>query len=390
MNPELSVVMPCLNEERTVAVCIDKAFAAMKACGVEGEVIVADNASTDRSVEIARAHGARVIDVAERGYGAALRHGISAARGTWVIMGDADDSYDFSDFAPFLAALRAGDDLVMGNRFAGGIERGAMPWHHRYLGNPVLSFIGRLFFDAPIGDFHCGLRGFNRERILALDLTAPGMEFASEMVVKASLAGYRISEVPTTLVKDGRDRAPHLRSFRDGWRHLQFLLLYSPRWLFFYPGLVALAAGVLLSARLAIGPIELAKVTLDIHSLLYTAALAVIGLQMLFFAVLVRLIGMGYGRLPQAAHVESLVSYFTLERGLVAGVLMMLAGLLWTGHAVWEWGQADFANLDPTVTMRHTIPAVALLIMGSQTVMSSFFLAALQRYQESRTRPADE
>ena len=390
MNPELSVVMPCLNEERTVAVCIDKAFAAMKACGVEGEVIVADNASTDRSVEIARAHGARVIDVAERGYGAALRHGISAARGTYVIMGDADDSYDFSNFAPFLAALRAGDDLVMGNRFAGGIERGAMPWHHRYLGNPVLSFIGRLFFDAPIGDFHCGLRGFNRERILALDLTAPGMEFASEMVVKASLAGYRISEVPTTLVKDGRDRAPHLRSFRDGWRHLQFLLLYSPRWLFFYPGLVALVAGVLLSARLAIGPIELASVTLDIHSLLYVAALAVIGLQMLFFAVLVRLIGMGYGRLPQAAHVESLVSYFTLERGLVVGVLMMAAGLVWTGHAVWEWGQADFSNLDPTVTMRHTIPAVALLIMGSQTVMSSFFLAALQRYQESRTRPADE
>ena len=254
---ELSVVMPCLNEEKTLGICIEKALGCFRASGIVGEVIIADNGSTDRSCEIATELGARVVHVANKGYGSALQGGIAAAAGTYVIMGDADDSYDFSALDDFVASLREGTDLVMGNRFRGGIEPGAMPPLHRYLGNPVLSFIGRLFFPATTGDFHCGLRGFNRERILSLGLSCSGMEFASEMVVKASLAGFSIDEVPTKLHRDGRDRPPHLNSWRDGWRHLRFLLLFSPRWMFLYPGLGLLTIGVLLSTRLALGPLEI-------------------------------------------------------------------------------------------------------------------------------------
>ena len=258
---ELSIVMPCLNEEQTVGICIDKALASLAEMDIEGEVVIADNNSTDHSREVAERHGARVVRVADKGYGAALIGGIRAAEGTYVIMGDADDSYDFSNLKPFVEQLRDGFSLVLGNRFKGGIEPGAMPPLHRYLGNPILSFLGRLFFRASVGDFHCGLRGFNRQRMLELDLNCRGMEFASEMVVKASLANYRISEVPTTLQPDGRDRAPHLNSWRDGWRHLRFLLLFSPRWLFFYPGLLAFLVGILLTTALGIRPIQVGDVT---------------------------------------------------------------------------------------------------------------------------------
>ncbi len=384
-NIELSVVMPCLNEERTLGTCIDKALACFERLGVQGEVVIADNNSTDNSASIAIAHGARVVHATQPGYGAAILAGIDATRGRFVIMGDADDSYDFSALAPFLAALRAGADLVIGNRFAGGIAPGAMPPLHRYLGNPLLSAIGRLFFGVKVADFHCGLRGFHRDRIIALGLHCPGMEFASEMVVKAALAKYEIREVPTTLTPDGRDRPPHLRSFRDGWRHLQFLLLYSPRWLFLYPGLTVFLCGVVLILLLMTGPVSIGTVTFDIHTLLYSAATCIIGLQMVVFAVLIRVIGTGFGRLPEPARLARGVDYFTLERGLVFGLVAAVTGLAWTAHAVWQWGQVDFSNLDPTVTMRQTIPAVTLLIIGVQLAISSLFLGAIQLYQASRT-----
>ncbi|XOV87399.1 MAG: glycosyltransferase family 2 protein [Pseudomonadota bacterium] len=382
---ELSVIMPCLNEERTLGTCIDKARACIERLGIRGEVIIADNNSTDSSADVARAHGARVVPAVQPGYGAAILAGIDAARGQFVIMGDADDSYDFSSLAPFVESLRAGADLVIGNRFSGGIAPGAMPPLHRYLGNPLLSAIGRLFFGVRIADFHCGLRGFNRARIMALGLHCPGMEFASEMVVKAALAGYAIREVPTTLAPDGRDRPPHLRSFRDGWRHLQFLMLYSPRWLFLYPGLAIFLFGGVATLRLMRGPVTLGTVTFDIHTLLYAAATCILGLQMVVFAVLIRVIGTGFGRLPERARLARAVDHFTLERGLLFGLLAALAGLAWTAHAVWQWGQADFANLDPTVTMRQTIPAVTLLIIGVQLAISSLFLGAVQLYLASRS-----
>ena len=286
---ELSIVMPCLNEIETLATCIDKAQRFLLDSGIDGEVIIADNGSTDGSIEAATAHGARVVHVPMRGYGAALGAGIAAARGRFVIMGDSDDSYDFSRLLPFVEQLRGGADLVMGNRFRGGIAAGAMPLLHRYLGNPVLSFIGRLFFRIPVGDFHCGLRGFRRDRIADLGLTTTGMEFASEMVVHSALAGLAIREVPTTLSPDGRSRPPHLRTWRDGWRHLRFLLLFSPRWLFLYPGLLIMALGAVLVFTLLPGPMPLTQhVTLDIHSIVVGCLAVLIGAQCLSFGIIAR------------------------------------------------------------------------------------------------------
>ena len=285
---ELTILMPCLNEAETIARCVDKARGFLSARGVAGEVLVADNGSSDGSQAIAEAHGARVIGVPERGYGAALIGGIAAARGRFVIMGDADDSYDFAALMPFVERLRAGADVVMGNRFQGGIAAGAMPALHRYLGNPGLSFLGRLFFGVRTGDFHCGLRGFDRDRVRVLDLRTTGMEFASEMVVRAALAAYRIEEVPTTLSPDGRSRPPHLRPWRDGWRHLRFLLIYSPRWLFLYPGLAILLAGMIGTAVLLPGAVSIAGIVFDLHTFIVSCFAILVGLQSITFAVIAR------------------------------------------------------------------------------------------------------
>ena len=316
---ELTVVMPCLNEAETVATCVRKAMGFLAASGISGEVLVADNGSTDGSQQLAADAGARVVPISEKGYGNALMGGIVAARGKYVIMGDADDSYDFTDLMPFVAELRKGADLVMGNRFAGGIAPGAMPPLHKYLGNPVLSFIGRLFFRSKIGDFHCGLRGFSRDSVMALNLQATGMEFASEMVVKATLAGQRVTEVPTTLAKDGRSRPPHLHTWRDGWRHLRFLLLFSPRWLFFLPGLVLLIAGLAIGAIVVPHPFSVGAVTFDVDTLVAASAMVVIGFQSVLFWLFTQVYAGSEGFLPEEPKVQRVLEKLSLERGLMAG-----------------------------------------------------------------------
>lgn len=374
---ELTILMPCLNEAETVVICVRKAAEWLRANGVAGEVLVADNGSTDGSQELATSAGARVAPIAAKGYGSALLGGIHAARGRYVIMADSDDSYDFSNLGPFLERLRAGDELVMGNRFKGGIAPGAMPPLHYYLGNPVLTAIGRILFHSPCGDFHCGLRGFDRAAILALDLHTTGMEFASEMVVKATLAKLRLSEVPTTLSPDGRSRPPHLRSWRDGWRHLRFLLMYSPRWLFLLPGIGLMVAGLLIFALLLPGAYRLGRVELDIHTLLAGAGFIVIGYQAVVFGVLTKIFAITEGLLPEDPQLSRAFRYVTLETGLVAGALQILAGVGGAVAALWHWRSVGFGNLEASQTMRVFIPAITACITGSQTVLASFYLSIL-------------
>ena len=374
---ELSVVMPCLDEAATLAVCIGKAQRALRGGGIAGEVVVADNGSGDGSPEIAASLGARVVSVAERGYGSALTAGIAAARGEFVVMGDADDSYDWSALGPFLDRLRAGADLVMGDRFAGGIQPGAMPPLHRYLGNPVLTGLGRLFFRSPVHDFHCGMRGFRRAAILALDLRTTGMEFASEMVVKATLARLPIAEVPVTLSPDGRGRPPHLRSWRDGWRHLRFLLLYSPRWLFLYPGALLMGLGLMVGLWLLSGPRTAFGVTFDVHTLLYAAMALVVGFQGLVFAVFTKIFAVSEGLLPPDPRLTRLFRYVTLETGLLAGGLLLLGGLAGSVYALHVWSGRAFGPLDPSRMLRLIIPSVTALMLGGEAVLSSFFLSIL-------------
>jgi glycosyltransferase involved in cell wall biosynthesis len=374
---ELTVLMPCLNEAETLEVCIHKAMDCLRRIGVSGEVLIADNGSTDGSQQLAAAAGARVVDVPVRGYGGALMGGIQAARGRYIVMGDADDSYDFSRLDLYLERLRAGAELVMGNRFKGGIAEGAMPPLHRYLGNPVLSFIGRLFFRSGIGDFHCGLRGFNRQSILDLDLRTTGMEFASEMVVKATLNKLRIEEVPTTLKKDGRSRPPHLRTWRDGWRHLRFLLMYSPRWLFVLPGIFMFLLGLAGMLALLPGPLKLGSVSLDVHTMLYCSALILIGLQALVFGVLTKVFAITNGFLPPDPRMDRMFKVVTLETGLITGIATILLGLGLSVAALRGWGAAGFGGLNPTVTLRNVIPAVTAMAAGFQIVMASFFLSIL-------------
>lgn len=373
-------MLPCLNEETTVGDCVVTAVTALARLGIQGEVIVADNGSTDRSRTIAAAAGARVVDVPARGYGAALMGGIAAARGTYVLMADADDSYDLSAIGPFVERLRAGYDLVMGNRFRGGIEPGAMPALHRWLGNPVLSFVARLFFGGESGDFHCGMRAFRRDAILALDLRTTGMEWASEMVVKAHLHGLRITEVPTALRRDRRPRPPHLRTWRDGWRHLRFLLLYSPRWLFLYPGALLALAGGLIGLRLLLGPIEAGAVELDVHTLLYCAAAVLIGYQGVLFALFTKTFAVSEGLLPTDARLERLYRYVTLETGLVVGFALLVIGLGLGGWALRVWTERSFGPLAPdvtAVTIRLATASATTLALGSETIFASFFLSVL-------------
>jgi len=381
---ELTILMPCLNEARTLPTCIGKARRFLDQSGIAGEVLIADNGSTDGSQSIARDAGARVVDVPVKGYGAALRAGIAAARGRFVVMGDSDDSYDFSDLGGFVAELRDGAALVMGNRFAGEIRPGAMPRLHRYLGNPVLSFVGRLFFRSPVRDFHCGLRGFARDTMLALDLRSEGMEFASEMVVKATLAGLRIDEVPTTLSPDGRDRAPHLRSWRDGWRHLRFLLIHAPAWLFMYPGVALLTAGVVLSALLAFQPIVLPWFTLDIHTLLYLSVAACLGLQMVLFAVVSSSHAVAIGILPRMPRGLAWLRRFSLERALLAGLALLASGFALAIYSVVLWSQDRFHAVDPGTLMRVAIPAAMLMLAGGQVCMVAFLMEYIRLRPSAR------
>lgn len=378
---ELTVLMPCLNEAETIERCIHKALRYMKGAGIKGEVLIADNGSIDGSQRLAELAGARVIGVANRGYGEALRAGIVAARGRYVIMGDADDSYDFSNLTHFITALRSGSQLVMGNRFKGGIQPGAMPPLHRYLGNPVLSYLGRLFFRTDIRDFHCGLRGFNRSDILNLGLNTSGMEFASEMVVKATLVGLRVTEVPTTLFPDGRNRPPHLRSWRDGWRHLRFLLFFSPRWLFLYPGLIFAVVGMALTTILYFTPISIGKVVFDINTMLYASAAFMVGLQMLLLAIYTKLFGIRFGLLPTNQSFLRIIDMWTLERGLLVGMTCFLAGIGWAIYTVYTWGEASFQALDPRIIMRQTIPAATLTMLGMEIAIASFFMGVLRLSQ---------
>ena len=374
---ELTILMPCLNEAATIGNCIARARGFLEHAGIDGEVLIADNGSSDGSTALAVRAGARVVEVAQRGYGAALAGGIAAARGRYIIMGDADESYDFGRLEGFIARLREGYPLVMGNRFRGGIRRGAMPFLHRYLGNPALSFVGRLLFSTGVGDFHCGLRGFDREAVRSLQLRTTGMEFASELVVKASLAGWRIAEVPTTLSPDGRGRPPHLRTWRDGWRHLRFLLLFSPRWLFLYPGLALLTAGVALTTALYFTPLHFLGAGLDVHSMLYASAAALLGMQLCLFALFARVSAQNAGLLGRRPSLDRLLRTLTLERGLLLGLSVAVCGLVWSGAAFWQWREAGFGALDPRVVMRDTIPATALMVGGMEIMLASFLLSVL-------------
>jgi glycosyltransferase involved in cell wall biosynthesis len=369
--------MPCLNEAETLQRCIVKARNFLARSGVIGEVVIADNGSTDGSQAIAEAAGARVVPILERGYGSALLGGIRAARGRYVVMGDSDDSYDFSRLDEFVAKLREGHQLVMGNRFKGGIAPGAMPPLHRYLGNPVLTAVGRIFFKSPCGDFHCGLRGFDRLAILSLDLHALGMEFASEMVVKATIRHLRITEVPTTLSPDGRTRPPHLRTWHDGWRHLRFLLLFSPRWLFLYPGFGLFVVGLLAMAWLLPHSRQVAGVTLDIHTLFYASLAVVVGFHSMLFWMFAKIYGVRVGLWPHDSWFGGVVGSITLEAGLITGGLLLLLGLALGVLALTTWGEAAFGNLSPEATMRLVIPSGTAILLAFQIGYGTFFLSIL-------------
>ncbi len=373
----VTILMPCLNEAETLAYCVRQAVAALRDNHVSGEVLVADNGSTDGSQQIAIEEGARVIPVAVRGYGAALMAGIDAARGRYVLMADADASYDFGHLPRFLAKLEEGNDLVMGNRFSGEIKPGAMPPLHRYLGNPVLSFIGRLFFGVPVRDFHCGIRAMRRDAIRNLNLKTTGMEFASEMVVRSSLGKLRIAEVPTTLSPDGRSRPPHLRTWRDGWRHLRFLLLYSPRWLFFYPGVILFLTGLIISSWLIAGPQTIGRWTFDVDTLTYALGLVLIGAHISVFAVSAKVFGTQEGFLPPNPQFERIFRYINLEVGLVFGCVLLLVGFVTFGYAISIWHAAGFGDLSAQSMLRLTLPSATCFMLGIEAIFGSFFLSLL-------------
>ena len=377
--PELSIVMPCLNEAKTLPVCLTKAQRFFAENGIRGEIIVADNGSTDGSSELAARAGARVVPVAERGYGAALSGGIAAACGRYVIMGDADDSYDFSVLMPLLMQLRAGTQLVLGNRFAGGIKPGAMPVLNRYLGNPVLSALGKIFFRIPLNDFHCGLRGFDRQAILDLDLRTTGMEYASEMIVRAALHGLSMAEVPITYWPDGRGHQSHLHPWRDGWRHLRFLLLYSPRWLYLYPGLAMVVIGMVLALLLLPGPVVIAEgVGLDVHTLLVASLGILVGVQSITFGFMARSYAMKNGIIPPKARYERFFSFLSLEKLLVGAGGMFLLGLAGIFWAAAGWSKANFGPLDYQNVLRILIPSATCVVAGIQLGFAAFMVGIMQ------------
>jgi glycosyltransferase involved in cell wall biosynthesis len=374
---EFSITMPCLNEAETLATCIKKAQLGIEREGISAEIIVGDNGSTDGSQQIARDLGVRVVEIPQRGYGSALYGAALAAKGRYVIMGDADDSYDFSSLSAFVAKLREGHDVVMGNRFLGGIEPGAMPWKNRYIGNPVLSGIGRLFFRCPVRDFHCGIRGFSLSAFHRLDLRTTGMEYASEMVIKATLHGMSIVEVPTTLKPDGRSRPPHLRPWRDGWRHLRFMLLYSPRWLFLIPGALLTLAGLVTGVRLYFGELHVSSVTFDVSTLIYSAAAVLVGAQAVMFGVFAKAFAIAQGLLPEDSRFGRFMRYANVEVGLIVGGLLLLAGVLSAFSATYGWASTGFGNLDPRAAIRAVVPSMVALALGFQFIFASFFLGVL-------------
>ena len=376
---ELTILMPCLNEAETLETCIVKAKGYLERSGVDGEVLIADNGSTDGSQEIAKRLGARVVDVPVKGYGAALGAGIAAAKGTYVIMGDSDDSYDFSKLDPFVEELRKGADLVMGNRFKGGIEKGAMPPLHRYLGNPVLSAVGRVFYNTPVGDFHCGLRGFNRESILGLHLNTPGMQFASEMVIRATLFGLDIREVPTTLKPDGRSRPPHLRSWRDGWLHLKLLLTFAPYWLFYYPGLALFGIGVISFVALMFGPVTIGGVSFDIATMILASALILTGFQMVCFHVLTRIFAVRFNLLPSSARYERLRDKISVDNACIVGGLLLLVSIIATLAGVFSWGATGFGDMVAAEIVRPAALAVVSASLGVQIITTGFLSSMLQQ-----------
>jgi len=387
---ELSIVMPCLNEAETLARCIEKARLGIERSGVIGEIIVADNGSADDSVQIAENSGVRVVQITEKGYGRALRGGIQAAAGKWILMGDADDSYDFSDITGFVEKFEEGFELVMGCRLpAGGgiISPGAMPWKNRWIGNPILSFIGRLFFKCPAHDFHCGLRGFTKAAFWKMDLQTTGMEFASEMVIKSTFKQLKIAEVPITLHKDGRSRPPHLKPWRDGWRHLRFMLLFSPRWLFLAPGIFLSAVGILFAALLSLGNIKIGGVAFDVGTLVVACMTVIIGFQLVAFAFFTKVFAIAEGLLPDDAKFSRAFKFFNLEKGITIGIVLLLAGIILSAHAVWIWKQAGFGELLPEENLRRLIPAATLIVLGVQTVFSSFFMSALGLKTSTRKPP---
>lgn len=374
---ELTILMPCLNEAETLGTCINKASTYLKENNIDGEVLVSDNGSTDGSIEIAEKAGARVVHASVRGYGGALIAGCNAAYGKYVIMGDSDDSYDFLHLDPFLDKLRQGYDLVMGNRFAGGIEKGAMPFSHRYIGNPILSSIGRLFFKSSITDFHCGLRGYNKESIKKLNLKTTGMEYASEMVVMAELNHLKIAEVPTTLSKDGRSHAPHLNTWSDGWRHLKFLFMYSPKWLFFYPGVVLSVIGLFGEIVLLFGKIKIGGVSIGIHTMLYCMLFLLLGTSIIFLYVYTKLYAAKSGFIPSDLTTEKLAR-FSVDKGIGIGFILLAIGIALSIVALVLWGGAGYNNLIPENMMRLTIPAITLIFLGVQFIFSSFYIGILK------------
>lgn len=385
---EVSILMPCLNEAETIGRCVDRARESMAQLDIRGEVLVADNGSTDGSQQIALAHGAKVVVVDEPGYGAAIRGGVAAASSRYVIMGDADESYDFAEIPPMIERLRVGDDLVMGNRFAGGIDKGAMPWSHRWIGNPVLSMTGRIFFSSQVRDFHCGLRGFSVDAFHRMRLNTTGMEFASEIVVKASLASMKISEVPISLHKDGRSRAPHLRTWRDGWRHLRFLLLFCPRWLFVIPGLALLLSGSLMTLWLLGGTRYVGAVGLDIHTMLVSGVFALIGYELMLFGAFIKVFGMRAGFLPSSRRTDNFFRIVTLEKGLLFGGVLAATGSALVLLAVVSWGRGGYGALNTEASMRPLIVAVLLIAAGVQTIFASFVLSMLGIRDNVVVRPS--
>lgn len=376
MNLLLTILMPCLNEEETIEICIKKARKFLDENQIDGEVLIADNGSTDNSVKIAESCGARIVHIEEKGYGSALRGGSKEARGKYVIMEDADDSYDFLHLMPFVEKLREGYDLVMGNRFKGGIEKGAMPFLHKYIGNPVLSTIGRILYSSEIKDFHCGLRGYNRDRMNALNLITTGMEYASEMVVMAELNHLKITEIPTTLKKDGRSGKPHLRSFRDGWRHLTFLLMYSPNSLFLLPGLTFVIIGMILSVVLLFGDFYIGDVSFGIHTLLYACASIIIGVNIIFLDIYTKVYAYNTKFIPSNKVIEK-ISKYNMNKGIGIGFLLFVFGIIISIAGVLIWKKNSFGQLDPTKIMRLLIPAVTIIILGIQILFASFFVGIL-------------
>ena len=391
-NPvELSIVMPCLNEAETLAACIEKALRGLAQLHeIQGEILIADNGSTDGSIEIAKKLGARVVNVEEKGYGCALRGGIEAALGKWIIMGDADDSYDFSAISGFIQELKNGNDLVMGCRLPSGggrISPGAMPWKNRWLGNPVLSTIGRVFYKTPVHDFHCGMRAFTKDAYHRMELKTTGMEFASEMVMKATMKSMRISETPITLYKDGRSRPPHLKPWRDGWRHLRFMLIYSPRWLFLIPGLLLCAAGILVAGILSLRSLHVGGIVFDVGTLSVACMLVIVGMQLVALAFFTKVFAVAEGLLPENPAFSNLFRFFTLEKGLVGGSVVFLAGVAALLHAIWIWKQAGYGIISYPDNLRRLIFSTTLLVLGVQIISSSFFMSVLGLKTTSRTPP---